>query len=97
MTDIQRYWPDIEGIGVRRAVMRPIPDDSHPDDEYVTYADHLAAIAAAREDALAAAVQRVEALDWAFIHSSGELITRAEAVLAIKGSTDVMTAIKGDQ
>jgi len=33
----------------------------------------------------AAAVQRVEALDWAFIHSTGELITRAEAVAAIKG------------
>jgi len=38
-----------------------------------------------QRDALAAAVQRVEALDWAFIHSTGELITRAEAVAAIKG------------
>jgi len=45
----------------------------------------------------AATVQRVEALTWSFIHSSGELITRAEAVAAIKGSTGVMTAIKGDQ
>ena len=34
---------------------------------------------------LGEAVQRVEALDWAFIHSTGELITRAEAVAAIKG------------
>jgi hypothetical protein len=34
---------------------------------------------------IAAAVQRVEALGWAFIHSTGELITRAEAVAAIKG------------
>ena len=34
---------------------------------------------------IAAAVQRVEALDWAFIHSIGELITRVEAVAAIKG------------
>jgi len=38
------------------------------------------------------AVRRVEALDWAFIHSTGELITRAEAVAAIdavrKGNDD---------
>ena len=33
----------------------------------------------------AAAVQRVEALAWAYIHSSGELITRANSIRAIKG------------
>jgi len=49
MSDIQRYWPDIEGVGVLRAVMRPIPDDMHPDDEYVKYADHVAAVKAAEE------------------------------------------------
>jgi hypothetical protein len=38
-----------------------------------------------QRDALNGAVQRVEALAWAFIHSTGELITRAEAVAAIKG------------
>jgi len=40
---------------------------------------------AIRESTLREAVQRVDALRWAFIHSSGELITRAEAVAAIKG------------
>jgi len=40
---------------------------------------------AGQRDALDDAVQRVEALDWSFIHSTGELITRAEAVAAIKG------------
>jgi hypothetical protein len=40
---------------------------------------------ACEERFTAAAVQRVEALEWAFIHSIGELITRAEAVAAIKG------------
>ena len=49
MSDIQRYWPDIEGVGVLRAVMRPIPDDMHPDDEYVKYADHVAAVAEAEQ------------------------------------------------
>ena len=38
--------------------------------------------------AIEAAVQRVEALDWAFIHSTGELITRAGAVAAIKGDSN---------
>jgi hypothetical protein len=38
-----------------------------------------------QRDAIDAAVQRVEALDWAFIHSTGELITRAEAIATIKG------------
>jgi hypothetical protein len=46
MSDIQRWTWD----GVLRY--------SDIDDEYVTYADHVAAVA----DALAAAVQRVEAL-----------------------------------
>jgi len=43
------------------------------------------ALRACEERVTAAAVQRVEALDSALIHSSGELITRAEAVAAIKG------------
>ena len=38
-----------------------------------------------RCDALAEAVQRVEALKWDYIHSCGELITRAKAIAAIKG------------
>ena len=43
------------------------------------------ALNACEQRVTAAAVQRVEALDWAFIHSTGELITRAGAVAAIKG------------
>jgi hypothetical protein len=38
-----------------------------------------------QRDAIAAAVQRVEALPWDYIHSRGELITRAKAIAAIKG------------
>jgi hypothetical protein len=38
-----------------------------------------------QRDALAAAVQRVEALKWDYTHSCGELITRAKAIAAIKG------------
>jgi len=35
-----------------------------------------------------AAVQRVEALKWDYIHSCGELITRARTIAAIKGDSD---------
>jgi len=46
------------------------------------------ALRACEARVLGEAVQRVEALDWAFIHSTGELITRVEAVAAIKGDSD---------
>ena len=38
-----------------------------------------------RSDEREGAVQRVEALKWDYIHSCGELITRAKAIAAIKG------------
>ena len=38
-----------------------------------------------RRDAIAEAVQRVEALAWAYTDSRGELIIRAKAIAAIKG------------
>ena len=38
-----------------------------------------------RSDERERAVQRVEALKWDYIHSCGELITRAKAIAAIKG------------
>ena len=38
-----------------------------------------------QRDAMAAAVQRVEALAWDYTDSRGELITRAKAIAAIKG------------
>jgi hypothetical protein len=80
MTDIQRW--DMNHV------QGEVYIDKNPEGSWVTFTDAEAAIAAARDDAIAAAVQRVEALIDPWPNTSPGVIRRGNVFAAIKGDSD---------